>query len=113
MLNIPELNSFIKSVERDNDAIINAIYYRYTNGLAEGFVNKLKTIKRSMYGKATFQGLRRKILWQKEANSLFQLTLERTFLLYIKHLKLLALRMPQKDYISLGLMKKKIFQIFF
>lgn len=63
MLNIPELNSFIKSVERDNDAIINAIYYRYTNGLAEGFVNKLKTIKRSMYGKATFQGLRRKILW--------------------------------------------------
>ena len=33
------------------------------NGLAEGFVNKLKTIKRSMYGKATFQGLRRKILW--------------------------------------------------
>lgn len=63
MLNIPELNSFIKSIERDNDAIINAIYYRYTNGLAEGFVNKLKTIKRSMYGKATFQGLRRKILW--------------------------------------------------
>ena len=63
ILNIPELNSFIKSVERDNDAIINAIYYRYTNGLAEGFVNKLKTIKRSMYGKATFQGLRRKILW--------------------------------------------------
>ena len=63
MLNIPELNSFIKSVERDNDAMINAIYYRYTNGLAEGFVNKLKTIKRSMYGKATFQGLRRKILW--------------------------------------------------
>lgn len=63
ILNIPELNSFIKSLERDNDAIINAIYYRYTNGLAEGFVNKLKTIKRSMYGKATFQGLRRKILW--------------------------------------------------
>lgn len=27
MLNIPELNSFIRSVERDNDAIINAIYY--------------------------------------------------------------------------------------
>ena len=63
MLNIPELNNFIKSIERDNDTIINAIYYRYTNVLAEGFVNKLKTIKRSMYGKVTFQGLRRKILW--------------------------------------------------
>lgn len=65
MLNIPELNSFIKSVERDNDAIINTIYYRYTNKLAEGFVNKLKTIKRSMYGRATFQSLRRKILWSE------------------------------------------------
>lgn len=64
-LNIPELNSFIKSLERDNDAIINAIYYRYTNGLAEGFVNKLKTLKRLMYGKASFHGLRRKLLWSE------------------------------------------------
>ena len=40
-------------------------FHRYTNGLAEGFVNKLKTIKRSMYGKASFQTLRRKILWSE------------------------------------------------
>lgn len=65
MLNILELNSFIKSIERDNAAIINAIYYRYTNGLAEGFVNKLKAIKRSMYRRVTFHGLRRKTLWSE------------------------------------------------
>ena len=62
-LNISELNGFIKNLEKDYSAIINAISYRYTNGLAEGLVNKLKTIKRSMYGKASFQTLRRKILW--------------------------------------------------
>ena len=64
-LNISELNGFIKNLEKDYSAIINAISYRYTNGLAEGFVNKLKTIKRSMYGKASFQTLRRKILWSE------------------------------------------------
>ena len=64
-LNISELNGFIKNLEKDYSAIINAISYRYTNGLAEGLVNKLKTIKRSMYGKASFQTLRRKILWSE------------------------------------------------
>lgn len=64
-LGIPELSGFIKNLEKDQSAIINAISYRYTNGLAEGFVNKLKTLKRSMYGKASFQTLRRKILWSE------------------------------------------------
>lgn len=64
-LKISELNGFIKTLEKDQNSIINAIFYRYTNGLAEGFVNKLKTIKRSMYGKASFQSLRRKLLYNE------------------------------------------------
>ncbi|MGL4946402.1 MAG: ISL3 family transposase [Cetobacterium sp.] len=62
-LNFKELNSFITGIRRDKTAIENAITYRFTNGLAEGSVNKLKTLKRTMYGKASFETLKRKLLW--------------------------------------------------
>ena len=48
-LNIREMNSFILGLERDFEAIQNAIIYDYNNGLAEGSVNKVKVIKRIMY----------------------------------------------------------------
>ncbi|MGL5152917.1 MAG: ISL3 family transposase [Clostridium sp.] len=62
-LDIKELNSFISGIKRDEKAVKNAITYRFTNGLAEGSVNKLKTLKRTMYGKASFETLKRKLLW--------------------------------------------------
>ena len=62
-LNFKELNSFIKGIKRDKSAVENAITYRFTNALAEGSVNKLKTLKRTMYGKASFEILKRKLLW--------------------------------------------------
>ena len=62
-LNLKELNSFINGIKRDKTAIENTITYRFTNGLAEGSVNKLKTLKRTMYGKASFETLKRKLLW--------------------------------------------------
>jgi len=40
----------------------NAIKYEYNNGLAESSVNKLKVIKRIMYGRNSFEMLRRKLL---------------------------------------------------
>lgn len=46
LLNIPELNSFINGITRDIEAVRNAIIYKYSNGLAEGTVNKIKVIKR-------------------------------------------------------------------
>jgi transposase len=49
-LKINEVNSFIRGMQSDYDSIINAINYKYNNGLAEGSVNKIKTIKRIMYG---------------------------------------------------------------
>jgi transposase len=61
-LNISELNSFISGVERDIDAVKNAITYKYSNGLAEGTVNKIKVIKRIMYGRCSFELLRKKVL---------------------------------------------------
>jgi transposase len=61
-LNIRELNSFITGITRDIKAVNNAITYEYSNGLAEGKVNKIKVIKRIMYGRCSFKTLRNKIL---------------------------------------------------
>lgn len=44
------------------NSIINAIMLDYNNGLAEGSVNKLKTIKRIMYGRNNFQLLRSNVI---------------------------------------------------
>ena len=44
------------------EAIKNAITYQYNNGLAEGSVNKIKVIKRIMYGRNSFELLKSKIL---------------------------------------------------
>jgi len=61
-LEIKEVNSFTNGLERDIKAIRNAIKYNYSNGLAEGSVNKLKVIKRIMYGRCGFEMLRIKTL---------------------------------------------------
>lgn len=59
---IREINSFVEGVRRDLDAVKNAIILPESNGLAEGSVNKLKVIKRIMYGRCSFDTLRRKTL---------------------------------------------------
>ena len=61
-LEIEEINSFIGGITRDLDAVKNAIIYQYNNGLAEGSINKLKVIKRIMYGRNSFDLLRNKLL---------------------------------------------------
>lgn len=63
-LNIQEFNSFINGIERDIDAVKNGIKYDYNNGLAEGSVNKIKVIKRIMYGRCSFALLKQKVLLQ-------------------------------------------------
>ena len=57
-----DVDSFVNGVTRDIDAIRNAITTEYSNGLAEGSVNKIKRIKHTMYGKASFDTLRTKVL---------------------------------------------------
>ena len=61
-LQIEEMNSFIGGITRDLEAVENAIALEYSNGLAEGSVNKLKVVKRIMYGRSSFILLRNKIL---------------------------------------------------
>ena len=61
-LGAPDVDSFVNGVSRDIDAVRNAISTEYSNGLAEGSVNKIKRIKHTMYGKASFALLRTKVL---------------------------------------------------
>ncbi|SHI05940.1 Transposase [Clostridium collagenovorans DSM 3089] len=57
-----QLDGYIKGVKNDYNSIVNAILLDYNNGLAEGSVNKLKTIKRIMYGRNNFELLRSKVI---------------------------------------------------
>jgi hypothetical protein len=61
-LGISEINSCINGIIRDLEAVKNGIALKYNNGLAEGSANKLKVIKRIMYGRSSFKLLRNKIL---------------------------------------------------
>ena len=59
---IAELKSFVAGIERDYDAVKEALRLPWSQGPTEGKVNKLKTIKRAMYGRAGFRLLRRRLL---------------------------------------------------
>ena len=61
-LSIPELDTFVNGLKLDIDAVMNAILYDFSNGLAEGCINKIKVIKRIMYGRCRFNLLKNKCL---------------------------------------------------
>jgi transposase len=60
---IPELKSFVNGIERDYDAVHAALRLPWSQGITEGKVNKLKTLKRVMYGRAGFPLLRQRLLY--------------------------------------------------
>jgi transposase len=59
---IPELVGFAQGVERDKAAVQAGLTLSYSNGVVEGQVNRLKLIKRTMYGRAGFPLLRQRVL---------------------------------------------------
>ena len=61
-LGADDINSFLNGLSRDIEAVKNAIIYDCNNGLAEGSINKIKLYKRIMYGRCSFDVLRRKTL---------------------------------------------------
>lgn len=60
---IPELKGFATKLQQDQDAVIAALTLPYSQGQAEGFITKLKLLKRSMYGRAKLDLLRARILY--------------------------------------------------
>jgi transposase len=59
---LPALTSFTTGLRHDQTAVIAGLTLPYSNGAAEGAVNRIKVIKRSMYGRANFDILRKRIL---------------------------------------------------
>jgi transposase len=59
---LPELQSFEASIEQDQEAVRKGLTWPIKNGMVEGFVTKLKLLKRIMYGRASFALLRQRVL---------------------------------------------------
>ncbi len=58
----PEIRQFADGIRRDEAAVSAAVTERWSNGPVEGHVNRLKTIKRQMYGRAGFTLLRARVV---------------------------------------------------
>jgi transposase len=58
----PELRAFAKGLCRDLPAVTAGLTLPYSSGPVEGNVNRIKMIKRQMYGRAGFDLLRHRIL---------------------------------------------------
>ncbi|MFC4472299.1 transposase, partial [Streptomyces xiangluensis] len=54
--------SFAQGLCLDLDAVIAGLTLPWSSGIVEGHVNRIKTIKRAMYGRASFRLLRTRIL---------------------------------------------------
>jgi transposase len=59
---LPELHSFTAGLRRDHAAVLNGLTMEDSSGAVEGAVCRLKSIKRSMFGRAKFDLLRKKVL---------------------------------------------------
>jgi len=59
---IAELIAFVDGLADDGEAVANGCTLTWSNGMTEGFVNKVKWIKRSSYGQAGFPLLQRRVL---------------------------------------------------
>ncbi len=59
---LPELKSFAKGIRQDQAAVFAGLTLPWSNGPVEGHVNRLKLIKRSMYGRAKLRLLRQRVL---------------------------------------------------
>jgi len=58
----PALKSFVTGLRADQDAVTNGLSLRWSSGAVEGHVNRIKMLKRQMYGRASPDLLRRRVL---------------------------------------------------
>ena len=59
---LAEIVRFARVLHRDLEAVKNAIELPWNNGQAEGQINRLKTLKRAMYGRAGPELMRARML---------------------------------------------------
>ncbi|GHO98597.1 transposase [Reticulibacter mediterranei] len=63
---IPELRAFVNKLRQDQQAVQAGLVLKWNNGMVEGHVNRLKFLKRSMYGRANFDLLRLRVLHHRK-----------------------------------------------
>jgi transposase len=56
--------NFVAGLKQDESVVRAALQYHWSNGPTEGHVNRLKCLKRLMYGRAKDDLLRKRVLWQ-------------------------------------------------
>jgi transposase len=56
------LRSFTVGIRHDLQAVINGLTLHWSSGRVEGTVNKIKMLKRQMYGRASFALLRKRVI---------------------------------------------------
>jgi transposase len=58
----PELHTFAAGIRQDLAAVTAGLTVPYSSGSTEGNVNRLKALKRQMYGRATLDLLRKRVI---------------------------------------------------
>ena len=58
--------SFVTGIQKDKDAVFAGLTLSWSNGPLEGNVNRLKLIKKSMYGRAEFDLLKIRVLYRSK-----------------------------------------------
>ncbi|MFF4166362.1 ISL3 family transposase [Streptomyces sp. NPDC001741] len=59
---LPSLHTLAAGIDRDRDAVIAGLTLPWSSGVVEGHVNRIKMLKRQMFGRAGFQLLRKRVL---------------------------------------------------
>ncbi|MFI9047348.1 transposase [Streptomyces sp. NPDC053427] len=60
--NLPSLHTLAAGIDRDRHAVIAGLTLPWNSGVVEGHVNRIKMLKRQMFGRAGFQLLRKRVL---------------------------------------------------
>ncbi|WP_243769588.1 hypothetical protein [Streptomyces cyanogenus] len=61
---------FAQHLERDLDAVIAGLTQPWNSGVVEGHANRIKLLKRQMFGRAGFELLRKRVLLADRASRL-------------------------------------------
>jgi transposase len=56
------MQRFAKTIRQDREAVRSAMSEPWSNGQTEGQINRLKTLKRAMYGRAGVELLRARMM---------------------------------------------------
>ncbi len=67
--NIREMQNFVEKLQKDQQAGQAGLSLTWNNGVVEGQVNRLKYLKRTMYGRAKFDLLRQRVLYRSPSPS--------------------------------------------